>query len=482
MMRFLSTLIALCLFISSSIVASSTPLTITPLATPKFALPLNNTVRVKYKLTNQSSNQYMFAMDPIAGITQLPSLLGGCGNPVVLSGHTSCIITLLINGAQFTELPVSTLPIFCQNGSPFACFRPARKDTLQITQAPATTNATLVVTDSPLTLITNGDSGKLTVTNTSLDIAATSITANLAGTALDGHVTEIGNTCSSLSPQASCTLTYLPGNTVVPMTDFIIQGSNTNSIIAAMQVSDIPPPPIPTLVSPSSGPASGGTGVIVTAEDLTGATSISFGGVTTTLNIVNSTTVTAVAPAHAEGAVDVVVTTPNGDVTAQQGYTYLATAVGQRASGGTIACLDDTDQDYLIAAVTDNGVDFVWGGFGTTTNASSTTDGATNTAIIIQILGDNGGTPYAAQLCADYEVDSQGNTPCQSGNICYTDWFLPAVLQLQCIYGNRDAVGGFSTTDHYWSSTENDSFEAWGTYLTIKDSPQRVRCVRSFAP
>jgi fructose/tagatose bisphosphate aldolase len=74
---------------------------------------------------------------------------------------------------------------------------------------------------------------------------------------------------------------------------------------------------------------------------LTGATGVTFGGsAATSVNVVNSTTVTAVTPAHAAGAVDVVITTPSGSATDTNGYTYLTTAVGQSAYGGKIACLN----------------------------------------------------------------------------------------------------------------------------------------------
>ncbi len=35
----------------------------------------------------------------------------------------------------------------------------------------------------------------------------------------------------------------------------------------------------------------------------------------------------------------------------------------------------------------------------------------------------------------------------------YPDWFLPAGAQLNCLYINRAAIGGFSLIN-YWSSTE----------------------------
>ncbi len=172
-------------------------------------------------------------------------------------------------------------------------------------------------------------------------------------------MSETGNTCTNVPPQASCTLTYLPGNTVVSQTNFTIQGSNTNIVTAAIKIdSGI------TLsnVSPSSGSASGGVGITLTGTGLTSVSDITFGGISaTSINVINSTTVTAVTPAHPAGIVDVTVTTPNGSATLSNGYTYIATAVGQSADGGTIACLNGGSNN-LVAATADNSSSMQWGG------------------------------------------------------------------------------------------------------------------------
>ncbi len=254
-----------------------------------------------------------------------------------------------------------------------------------------------------------------------------------------------------------------------------------------------------TAISPNSGPAAGGAGVTLTGTGLAGATAVSFDGVAATgVNVVNSTTVTAVTPAHAAGTVDVVIDTPAGGATLTNGYTYLATAVGQSSGGGTIACLNG-GLNNLIAATADNSTAIEWGGFGTAigSGAQSVTDGAANTAAIVAGLGNNGGTPYAAQLCTDYEVDSQGNTPCQAGNTCYNDWFLPAgnnvtvTGQLNCLFANRAAIGGFAA-GFYWSSTEFSGDPVSGAWMQdfnngsqftgTKSFAHRVRCVRGFTP
>jgi hypothetical protein len=189
--------------------------------------------------------------------------------------------------------------------------------------------------------------------------------------------------------------------------------------------------------------------------------------------------------------VDVVITAPQGTATLTNGYTYLTTAVGQSSGGGVIACLN-TGLNNLIAATADISTGIQWGGPGTTTNATSTTNGAANTTTIVNALG--AGTGYAAGLCSNYQVDSQGNTPCQPGNTCYTDWFLPAGNntgasgQLNCLYANRVVVGGFSAA-FYWSSTEDNAVSAWSQNfgnglegLVIKVNPWRARCVRAFTP
>ncbi len=351
--------------------------------------------------------------------------------------------------------------------------------------------ATITLAGSPLTLLTNGATDTLTITNTSVTVTAVGITSDFTGTALDGNVVETGNTCSSLAPSASCTLTYTPDATVVGQTDFSISGTNTNTLTAAIAIDSSVSL---TNVNPSSGTASGGLGFTLTGTDLTGATAITFDGVAaTSLNVVNATTVTGVAPAHAAGAVDTVITTPAGSATLTNGFTYLATAVGQASSGGTIACLNGGSNN-LVASTADNSTSIEWGGTGVVTGANSASDGSANTATIVTSLGANGGTPYASQTCSNYEVDSQGNTPCEAGNACYSDWFLPsgnntiASGQLNCLYTNRVAIGGFAAAA-YWSSTEINANFSWAQsfvnsteLVSAKGTNLRVRCVRSFAP
>ena len=104
-----------------------------------------------------------------------------------------------------------------------------------------------------------------------------------------------------------------------------------------------PTPAAPTVtgLSPTSGPAAGGTLVTITGTGFTGATAVDFGTTpATNVTVVNDTTITADSPAGT-GIVDVTVTTPGGHVghLAADQFTYTAAPDGhgpepdQRSAG-----------------------------------------------------------------------------------------------------------------------------------------------------
>ncbi|KTD53247.1 protein with a bacterial immunoglobulin-like domain protein [Legionella santicrucis] len=147
----------------------------------------------------------------------------------------------------------------------------------------------------------------------------------------------------------------------------------------------------------------------------------------------------------------------------------------------------------LIAASANNSYDMGWGSTKIRTFATSSRDGQRNTKKIISALGNNEDTPYAAQLCDDYEVDSEGNSPCKTGT-CYSNWFLPAENQLYCLYDNAPWIAQFPQGD-YWSSTEvaDDKMSTAFAMLMIshaagsatsyfKDNLESIRCVSIFNP
>ena len=71
--------------------------------------------------------------------------------------------------------------------------------------------------------------------------------------------------------------------------------------------------PLVTSINPGAGPLAGGTVVIITGSNFTGASTVKFGTTAATSFTVNSATqITATSPAHAAGTVDLTVTAPGG--------------------------------------------------------------------------------------------------------------------------------------------------------------------------
>ncbi|MCF8296668.1 MAG: PKD domain-containing protein [Saprospiraceae bacterium] len=123
----------------------------------------------------------------------------------------------------------------------------------------------------------------------------------------------------------------------------------------------------------------------------------------------------------------------------------------------------------LYVHPSDNSSSIQWGGMNITTGATSNTNGEQNTQTIVDTLGIGN---YAACLC---------DTLTAYG---FTDWYLPAKDELNCLYQNRISIGGF-TTGAYYSSTEFSSTHALyqifingAQYSTGKGASFIMRCVR----
>ena len=156
-------------------------------------------------------------------------------------------------------------------------------------------------------------------------------------------------------------------------------------------------------------------------------------------------------------------------------YTYAVGDTGP--AGGWIFYDKGSYSDgwrYLEAAPSDQSTGIQWyNGSYVVTGATGTAigTGQANTTAIVTIQGAGS---YAAQLCNDLTVGS------------YDDWFLPSKDELNKLYLNKVAIGGFADYD-YWSSSEGNADNAWlqGFYngsqiYHYKGYTYRVRAVRAF--
>nr|WP_256504816.1 putative Ig domain-containing protein [Cupriavidus sp. WGlv3] len=85
-------------------------------------------------------------------------------------------------------------------------------------------------------------------------------------------------------------------------------------------------PPTVTGVTPSSGPASGGTAVTVTGTNFVGVTAVRFGGAAASFLVNSATSLSATTPIGTAGTVDVTVTTAAGTsaISAADRFTYVS--------------------------------------------------------------------------------------------------------------------------------------------------------------
>ncbi|MDR3508545.1 MAG: IPT/TIG domain-containing protein, partial [Caulobacteraceae bacterium] len=130
---------------------------------------------------------------------------------------------------------------------------------------------------------------------------------SLAGGALPAGVTLNSDGTLTGTPTASGVFNF-----TVTFTDTGDATSGPQSVTTTASLTVQASAPSVSGVSPTSGPAAGGTSVTITGASFTGATAVDFGSTAASSFTVNSSTsITAVAPAGS-GVVDVTVTGPAG--------------------------------------------------------------------------------------------------------------------------------------------------------------------------
>lgn len=173
--------------------------------------------------------------------------------------------------------------------------------------------------------------------------------------------------------------------------------------------------------------------------------------------------------------------------------------IGELFQGGLIFYVDSSRQHGLMTSLTDLGQEGIeWRngeGGDRTVNAQAKGLGAgeNNTRLIIsQQTIDQQDGPFAALLAANYQISADGISPCPATMTatlpCYGGWYLPSVYELVLLHTNLKLLGlGQLTDEWYWSSTENNTTQAWlvdfssgEPRISDKSTPARVRAIHTF--
>jgi hypothetical protein len=150
-------------------------------------------------------------------------------------------------------------------------------------------------------------------------------------------------------------------------------------------------------------------------------------------------------------------------------FTTTPYQIGMNVGGGKLFFINPDGISGLVAAPFDQG-QAAWlcnpGVSGLTSN-----DGLFNTNQIVAGCSENG----AARICFNLVLNG------------FSDWYLPARDQLNLMFQQQAAIGGFNG-NYYWSSTPFSGSLAWaqtlptGTQSTLpKSNPYNIRAIRNFS-
>ncbi len=161
------------------------------------------------------------------------------------------------------------------------------------------------------------------VTSYTLDATETVIAFSASPEADPGATLEYQWNGAAYTPLTSGVATLKSLATTGANTLLVRVTNGTAQKVYTVNITYTPPAPTLTSVAPATGSTLGGTSVTLTGTNFTGATGVTFGGTAATAFTVDSATqITATTPAHAAGAVSVIVTTPGGSNAANTLFTY----------------------------------------------------------------------------------------------------------------------------------------------------------------
>ena len=254
----------------------------------------NDTTTTVLSVADDLGNQYVLAAGPIKGTGLTQSIYYAKD---ILGGSNSVIVTFS-KSATFPDVRV-----------------------LEYSGADATSPLDVVASASGSSASANSGSATTSAANELIFGADTVATGNLtAGTNFTPRIVTSPDSDLAEDRTVTTTGTYSATATLSSSGPWVMQ-------MVALKASGGLAPSISS-VSPSSGSSNGGTAVTITGTNFVSGATVTFGGTAATnVTVVSSTSITATTPAHAAGAVNVVVSDSSGSGTLTNGFTYTTSTV-----------------------------------------------------------------------------------------------------------------------------------------------------------
>ncbi len=267
-------------------------------------------------------------------IAPTPNLTNSCGGTATATAGAGSLTFSGVTLAPGTNCTISA-SVTAASGGAYA-YAPVATSTETASRTAASKTLTVV---APPTVISISPTAGPTAGGTSVVITGTNLTAATAVTF--GATAATSFTVNSATQITATSPAGAAGTSDITVTT----GNGTSATGAADQFTWVPAPTV-TSISPTSGPATGGTTVTITGTGFSTATAVTFGATPATGYTLNSNTqITATAPAGT-GTVDVRVTGVGGTsaTSAADHYTYIAAPVvtsvsptaGPTAGGTTV--------------------------------------------------------------------------------------------------------------------------------------------------
>jgi len=253
----------------------------------------NDTTTTIQSVTDNLGNQYSLAAGPVKG-TGLTQSIYYAKN--ILGGSNSVIVTFS-KTASFPDVRV-----------------------LEYSGADSANPLDVVASASGNSASANSGSATTTVANELIFGADTVATGNLsAGTNFTPRIITSPDSDLAEDRAVTTTGTYSATATLSSSGPWVMQ------MVALKASGTGGPAPTITTLSPNSGSTNGGTAVTITGTNFVSGATVTFGGTAATnVTVVSGTSITATTPAHAAGAVNVVVSESSGSGTLTNGFTYVS--------------------------------------------------------------------------------------------------------------------------------------------------------------